>query len=343
MPGRLHEYLEVLAATALVTLGGWFLPLNYHAFGEIYLLAVIALSVRVGPAPAFFAAIVSSAAWDFFLVPPRLAFATPSLDESLLIGIYFGVAVIGGQLASLRLLRERTKLLAASERLHQALFDSVSHELKTPLAVLRSAFDHLGTEDPARRERLISVGGTALHRLDHLVENLLNQTRLESGALRPKMSWCDPQDIVASAQRALEERMEGRPVKINIPPGLPLFFADVALMEQVIGNLLLNAAVHTPPSGEIRVSAGLETASARVFIRVADQGPGIPEELKERIFDKFQRGPAARPGGLGLGLAVARNFMLAQGGEIAVSSSPGQGACFTAFLPLQACGEVPLS
>jgi two-component system sensor histidine kinase KdpD len=265
------------------------------------------------------------------------------LDESLLIGIYFVVAVIGGQLASLRLLRERTKLLAASERLHQALFDSVSHELKTPLAVLRSAFDHLGTEDPTRRERLISEGGTALHRLDHLVENLLNQTRLDSGMLKPKMSWCDPQDIVASAQRALDERMEGRPVKIDIPPGLPLFFADVALMEQVIGNLLLNAAVHTPPSGEILVSAGLETTSARLFIRVADQGPGISEEFQERIFGKFERGPAARPGGLGLGLAVARNFMLAQGGDIAVTSSPGQGSWFTAFLPLQACEEVPLS
>jgi len=343
MHGRFREYVEVLVATALVTIGGWFLPLNFHAFGEIYLLAVIALSLRVGPGPAFFAAIVSSCAWDFFLVPPRLAFATPSVDEGLLIGTYFVVAVIGGQLASLRSLRERAKLLAASERLHQALFDSVTHELKTPLAVLRAAFEHLRSGDPALRERLISEGDTALHRLDHLVENLLNQTRLDSGALRPKLSWCDPNDIVSSARRSLGDRMEGRALKEEIPPGLPLFFADVALMEQVIANLLLNAAVHTPPSGEIRVSAGSEPKSSRVFISVTDQGPGIPEELQARIFEKFQRGPAARPGGLGLGLAVARSFMIAQGGEIAVKSSPGRGACFTAFLPLQPCGEVPNS
>ncbi len=341
MLGRLREYLEVIAVVALVTVGGWFLPLNYHAFGQIYLLAVFALSLRVSWKPAFFAAIVSSGVWDFFLVPPRLAFAAPSPDEGLLIGTYFVAAVIGGQLASLRSLRERAKLLAASERLHQALFDSVSHELKTPLAVLRSACEQLRTDDADRRQKLLAEASSALRRLDHLVENLLNQTRLESGTFKPKMSWCDPTDIVASALRALGERLGGRPVHEDIPPGLPLFFADVALMEQVVANLLLNAAVHTPAGADIRVSAGATEAPPQVFISVADDGPGIPRELQGRLFEKFQRGPDAGPGGLGLGLAVSRSFMVAQGGELAARSLPGRGACFTAFLPLVPCGEVP--
>jgi two-component system sensor histidine kinase KdpD len=323
--------LETIAVIGAVTAVGWFVPLNYHAFGEIYLLVVIALSLRMSRGPAFFAAIVSAAAWDFFLVPPRFEFETPSLDESLLIGIYFVAAVIGGQLASLRTLRERAKLLAASERLHQALFESVAHELKTPLAVLRSACEQLKTVDQARRERLVSEVITAWQRLDHLVENLLNQTRLESGALKPKMGWLDPKDVVASARRHLGD----------IPPGLPLFFADAALMEQVIANLLLNAAVYTPIAGAIRVAAGVHEEPGQVFISVADDGPGIPADVQDRIFEKFQRGPGARPGGLGLGLAIARSFMVAQGGEIAVRSSPGTGTCFTAFLPLVSCGEVP--
>jgi len=113
-------------------------------------------------------------------------------------------------------------------------------------------------------------------------------------------------------------------------------------MEQVIANLLLNAALHTPAGSPIRVSAGLEDPlKCRIFLRVADRGPGLPLELRENLFQKFRRGRAARAGGLGLGLSIVRGFMLAQGGEVVAGDNPEGGACFSVYLPHAPHGNVP--
>jgi two-component system sensor histidine kinase KdpD len=136
-------------------------------------------------------------------------------------------------------------------------------------------------------------------------------------------------------------RLEGREVVVRIPADLPIFLADAALMEQVIANLLLNAAIHTPAPGAIRVSAGSGGEASRIHITVSDEGPGISAEVRGRIFEKFNRGHAPRSGGLGLGLSIVRGFMNAQGGDVTVEAPAGGGARFKLSLPLTAPGDVP--
>ncbi len=339
--GAHADYVKVLGVIGLVTLCGWFSPLSYLALGYIYLLAVIALSTRVSRWPALWGAVLSSVAWNFFFVPPRLSFSVLRFDESLLLATYFVVALIGSQLTALRFAADRAKLLAESERMHQTLLDSVAHELKTPIAVFRTAVEQLGTGDPAKRAQLMEEVRIAVQRLDTVVANLLSQTRLESGVLKPRLDWCDGRDLVAAARRAVGRRLDNHPLTVDIPADFPIILADAALMEQAIAHLLLNAAVHTPPEVPVRVSAGSSAESNSVFISVSDNGPGIPMDLRGRLFEKFSRGPNARVGGLGLGLSIVRGFMNAQGGDVLVESPPGGGARFILSLPLKAPEGVP--
>ena len=333
-----RDYLEVLAVISVVTVVGRFLPLSYTALGHIYLLAVLGLSLRVGRWPVLFAAVASALAWDFFFVSPRMSFAVLNVDDGLLLGTYFVVAIIAGQLTNY--IREHEKLSAESD-LQRTLLDSVSHELKTPLSVLRSAAEQVDTADPKRRAGLSAEISQATRRLDTLVANLLNQTRLESGSLRPQPDWCDARDVVNAARRAAGDALARRAVKTEIPAEMPLFMADMSMMEQALANLLLNAAVHTPEDTPILVSTGVDERGSRVFIAVADSGPGLSPELKENPFQKFRRGRQAPAGGLGLGLSIVRGFVVAQGGTVVAGDRPGGGACFTIYLPYGPHGNVP--
>jgi K+-sensing histidine kinase KdpD len=336
---RVREYAEVLGVIAAVTVVGRFLPLTYTVFGHIYLLAVIGLSLRVGRWPVLFAAVVSALAWDYFFVSPRMSFAVLRLDDALLLGTYFVVAIIAGQLTTY--IREHEKLYAAST-LHRTLLDSVSHELKTPLSVLRSAAEQLETDDVRKRASLKTEILTATRRLDHLVANLLNQTRLESGALKPQLDWCDARDIINAARRSVGDTLEGSPIRTEVPADMPLFKADPAMIEQAVSNLLINAVHHTPAGTPIMIKTGVELRSEWVFISVADRGPGLPAELRESVFQKFRRGSAARAGGLGLGLSIVRGFAVAHGGTVIARPNPGGGACFTIYLPYGPHGSVPI-
>ncbi len=237
---------------------------------------------------------------------------------------------------------EREKLLAESEKLHRTLLDGVSHELKTPLSVLTSAAESLPAADEATRMHLGDEIRTATRRLNRLVNNLLDQTRLESGALHPKLDWCDAHDLVNAALDGVRDSLGKHPFETAVSPDMPLFRADFALMEQVVANLILNAALHTPAGTPIFLAAGVEHERRRIFFTVADRGPGLPEEMRERLFKKFQRGDAARAGGLGLGLSIIRGFVAAQGGEIVAGENPGGGAVFTVYLPHTPHGKVPV-
>ncbi len=267
--------------------------------------------------------------------------AEPSRTERQLMEAFAGQIAQLIERERLRAASEREKLLQESNRLHRTLLDSVSHELKTPLAVLRTAVEKCDTPDAMKRAALVQEMRTATRRLDHLVANLLNQTRLEGGRLEAQMDWCDLRDIIASARRAIGETLAGHRLTLELPSDLPLVLADAPLLEQVLTNLLLNAALHTPADAPIAIGAEVDHAASRLMIAVRDRGPGIPEELADTLFQKFSRGPAARAGGLGLGLSIVKGFMLAQGGGVTVSANPGGGACFTLHLPLVEPAEVP--
>jgi two-component system sensor histidine kinase KdpD len=489
-----REYAEVFGVLAVLTTASWFVVPHsgYLSVGLFYLLAVIALSLRVGPGPVFVAGVVGALTWNFLFIPPTFTFYIGRLEDGLLFATYFVVAIISGQLTArvraqernermregratalfhltqamstartlddavfaalrqadayfgaktalllddgngsalmphfagsfmlsdkergvadwawrnrkkagrftdtlpsaegfhvplvredkavgvlilqmppeaqlslaqrdlaesfgtqlaqlvereeLRAAGEREKLLAESEKLHRTLLDGVSHELKTPLAVLSSAVENLATADDATRATLANEIRTATRRLNRLVNNLLDQTRLESGALKPRLDWCDGHDVVNAAVEGVSELLAGHPFEVSIPKDLPLFRADAALMEQVIANLLLNAALHTPLGTDIFLAAGVDRAKAQIFFTVADRGPGLPEAMRERLFQKFQRGDAAKAGGLGLGLSIIRGFVAAQGGDVVVGENPGGGAVLTVYLPFKEHGDVP--
>jgi len=271
-------------------------------------------------------------------VPPE---ASLSIAQRDLIAVFASQMALFAESEQLREAGEREKLLAESEKLHRTLLDGVSHELKTPLAVLSSVAENIGSATGSTRASLVDEMRTATRRLTRLVNNLLDQTRLESGTLKPKLDWCDTSDLVNAALEGVRESLAGHPLEVDVPQDMPLFRADGALMEQVLANLLLNAALHTPAGTPIFLAAGVEGSRSRVFFTVADRGPGLPPEMHEHLFKKFQRGDAARAGGLGLGLSIIRGFVAAQGGDVVAGENPGGGAVFTVYLPYAPHGDIP--
>jgi two-component system sensor histidine kinase KdpD len=241
----------------------------------------------------------------------------------------------------LRAASEREKLLAESEKLHRALFDSVSHELRTPLAVINASTENLAGADKSLHGQLVNEIRTAVRRLNRLVANLLNQSRLESGMLKPRLDWCSADDIVNAVVENTCDALTGHPLEITVPENLPPVRADFALTEHVLANLLLNAANHTPPATPVFLAAGIEPGGHRFFFRVADRGPGFSPAIHERLFKKFARGDATRMAGLGLGLSIVHGFVAAQGGEVVVDKNPGSGAVITVYLPHSTPKAVP--
>ena len=242
----------------------------------------------------------------------------------------------------LRVVTERERLLAESEKLHCTLLDSVSHELRTPLAVLSTATAKLGTQNETTRAELALEICTATARLNRLVANLLNLNRLESGTLKPRLDWCDLRDVIKDGLKNTTDVLKEHPLTVTLPPGMLLMQADSALLEQAITNLLHNAACHTPAGTPVKIEGGIKNGSEpKIFISISDQGPGLPSELKDARFLKFQRGKQALPGGLGLGLSIVRGFVTIQGGELVACDNPIGGAVFSIYLPYHKPETVP--
>jgi two-component system sensor histidine kinase KdpD len=230
----------------------------------------------------------------------------------------------------------QAKLLAESERLGKTLLNSVSHELRTPLAAITSATS--GLTDPKIRgdaqvqAALLQEIQEATRRLNRLVGNLLSIARLESGHIKPNMEWCDAGDLINTVVKSLANELAGHEVVVSVPPNLPLVKMDFVLMEQVLGNLLLNAVAYTPRGTKVELGAAI--AGQEFTFSVADHGPGLPPESEGRIFDKFYRAPGAPAGGTGLGLSIVKGFVEAQGGRVRAQIRDGGGAVFAVTIPL---------
>jgi two-component system sensor histidine kinase KdpD len=232
----------------------------------------------------------------------------------------------------------QARLAAETERLRSTLLSSVSHDLRTPLASITGAASSLldaGAELPpeARRELLETVHEEA-GRLNRLVANLLDMTRLEAGALHVRKEWLPIEEIVGAALTRMEPRLRGRQLQTRLPPELPLVPVDDVLIEQVLVNLLENAVKYTPNDTPIEVSASADTRE--LTVEVADRGPGLPPGEEERVFEKFRRLEArGRQGGVGLGLAICRGIVAAHGGRTWADNRAGGGAVFRFTLPLE--------
>ncbi len=213
-----------------------------------------------------------------------------------------------------------------SQKLQKALFDSVSHELKTPLAAMSVALQSRRTSEEPDRAELQQ----AVQRLTRTVDHLLDATRLESGLLQPLREWCDPAELVREAvtSSGLKESV----VRINMQNDLPAISVDARLIQQALSALLSNAAAHGGSDKPIEVSAARDGST--LIISVGDRGPGLAPGEENKVFEKFYRGPRTRPGGLGLGLSIARQLVEAHGGELVAQNREGGGARFSIQLPV---------
>jgi two-component system sensor histidine kinase KdpD len=217
------------------------------------------------------------------------------------------------------------------------LLNSISHELRTPLATITGASS--GLEDPAiagdknARDVLVTDIRGAAGRLNRLVENLLDMTRIESGRLSISMEWCDIHDLVNAVKSDLKEEMSRHSLSVFVAQDMPLVKLDAILVQQALANVLLNAAQYTPGGTNIRLSAYCENGN--IVFSIEDEGPGIPHDSMSRIFDKFYRVPGSATGGTGLGLSIVKGFIEAHGGTVDAGERSGGGVRFMLRLPVE--------
>jgi two-component system, OmpR family, sensor histidine kinase KdpD len=342
----LRQYVLTLGVVAGVSLLNIWLEdlLGYQAIALVYLLSIVVLALFVNRGPIIFGAALTAFGWGF-IAPPRFSFHISSFYDKMMMATYFVVSLTIVQLMTrLRAHREaemKTKLLAESERLGRTLLNSVSHELRTPIAAITGAAGGLRASGPLseRQQKLAAEIEFASARLNRVVQSLLSAARIQSGRVRPRPDWCDVADVARVTLGETADLTAGRAVTVKIAPELPLVKMDAVLTGQALGNLLANAAIHTPQGTPVEITARVE--EKHMVIEVADRGPGLPPDQLERIFDLFHRTPGARPGGTGLGLAIVKGFIEAQGGSVTAANRAGGGALFTIRMPANDSPELP--
>ncbi|HVE86170.1 MAG TPA: DUF4118 domain-containing protein [Myxococcales bacterium] len=351
-PGGLRRaawsrYPATVVLVALATGTGVLLRAHLAApdFVMLYLLVIVVVATRFGRGPSLLACALSVPAFDFFFVPPFHTFVVA--DERLLLtfATMFVVGLLISELTSRVRRHEQqarsAELRARTEEMRSSLLSAVSHDLRTPLAAITGAASTLrdarADMDAAQRADLADTICEEAERLERLVANLLEMTRLEAGALEVKREWVPLEELVGSALTRLEALLEGRPIRTPLPPELPLISVDPVLLEQVFYNLLENAAKHTPAGSPVEISA--RVAGDQLVVEVSDEGPGLPAGAESLVFEKFFRGTPRDVRGAGLGLAICRGIVHAHGGTITAQTRPGGGATFRISLPL--AGEPP--
>ncbi|HOI86381.1 MAG TPA: DUF4118 domain-containing protein [Lentimicrobium sp.] len=230
-------------------------------------------------------------------------------------------------------LARKAQFLAESDRLYKTLFNSISHELRIPVAAIMGASDsilNVPAESSLQKE-LFSEIFTASRRLNRLIENLLNMSRLESGRISVKPDWHDINDLVNKVTRDLEDELRPFTLSIRIPDSMPPVFMDFGLMEQVLYNLLYNAAQYAPVASVIELKAASE--GDNLLLELSDRGPGFSEADLPHLFEKFYRASGSKTGGLGLGLSIAKGFTEAHHGTLIAGNYPDGGAWFKLQIP----------
>jgi two-component system sensor histidine kinase KdpD len=266
-------------------------------------------------------------------------------DERRLLDALADQAAVAIERVSLARGLAETRVLAETERLRAALLTSISHDLRTPLAsiigTVSSLRSYADKYEPRERDELLATLQDEAERLNRFVGNLLDMTRLESGAIDLKLDLVDIAEIVGAALQRAGNVLAHHRIEVEIAPDLPMVRLDSILFEQVLFNLLDNAAKYAPPGSRIDIRARRD--GDVVAMDVTDEGPGIPPGDLERIFDKFYRVQAQdrRRAGTGLGLAICRGFIEAQGGHIeARNRRDRSGAVLTVHIPVPEAAEI---
>ena len=220
-------------------------------------------------------------------------------------------------------------------KLYETLLNALSHELRTPISIIIGATDNLllenSTISPEDKKALLTEISTASLKLNHQVENLLNTSRLQSGFLQLKKDWCDINELIHEVIHQLDQQLKHHTIHISVRENIPLFKIDRGLIEQVLYNLISNAALYTPATSSITISAA--AIHEQLLLIVEDNGKGISEKEINKVFDKFYRLDNSAVKGTGLGLSIVKGFIEVHNGNIAVEKSVSGGAKFIIKIP----------
>jgi two-component system, OmpR family, sensor histidine kinase KdpD len=320
--------------------------LDYKIVGYLLLVVVSVLSMFLAILPLLLSAVFSALILNFFFIQPYYTFHISDAEDSLLLFLFFIIALVNAVLT--HKIRRAEKILQVKEgrintmKLYNALLDSLSHELRTPISTIMGAIDTIQSQSvsisQANKENLYSEIEKASLRLNHQVENLLNMSRLESGVIEPNMDWCDVQELVYNVLDHLKDDLQDHKVVVKTDDSLPLFQLDYGLMEQIIFNLVFNASQHTPKGAtiEIKITYHVDAyfdynphKASPCVITISDDGAGFPDAEIAKVFDKFYRLHHSKTGGTGLGLSIVKGFVEAQNGKVTLQNREEGGAVFT--------------
>ena len=361
----------VLGVGATVGIGLALIPvrdqLTSATVALVLVVVVVGAAIVGGAVAAIVTAIAAAITLNVAFIRPYGGLDIASVDDGTELIAFVVVALLVGQLVT-RLVRRRTEVREASEqvraldqrvaqlhdershlarratraeelealdRQRSALLRSVSHDLRTPLASIRAVATDLrdGVEyDDVTRVELLTTVCDEVDRLDRFVANLLSLSRIEAGAFTPERQAVDVAELVNERVRSLAPLLRDVTVRTDLPADLPLVDADYGQLEQVVTNLLANAARHAPSGSDVWIACARDGDDVR--IEVSDQGKGIAPEDAERLFDPFVRGRDSR--GSGIGLAICRSIVEAHGGTISVRRTFGGGATFSFTVPVHA-------
>jgi two-component system sensor histidine kinase KdpD len=341
----MFEYVISMAVVALCSAIAVALRTRFEpsTFAMLYLLGVVGISMHCRRSAAVLNAVASVTAFYYFSVPYHDSFVLQDSDYLItLLGMLVVALVISTLTFKVR--AHAAKVIEAeiafqTEHTRNSLLSAVSHDIKTPLASIYGAATSLLEEkhriEAGERQELIQSIADEAQRLNHVVTNLLEMTRLDAGA-EIKRDWYPLEEIVGAALSRLETSLRGRAVTTTIPTSLPLICVDEVLIEQVFINILENAANYTPAGSRIEISANQDGRNIIVLVR--DSGPGFRQGEEKRVFEKFFRGQTKSVRGAGLGLPIARAIIERHKGTITASNSRRGGALLTIELPI---GGVP--
>lgn len=326
-------------------------------------LPIVAAGLIGGHRPAMITALAGAALFNLAFIPPVGTFKVDAFDDLVALVVFLVVAAAVGTLVAregerrnaaeararelelvneqlVSLQQERARLaedalratvLERVDEERSALLRSVSHDLRTPLSTIRAVATDLlsgAAHDAATRAELLGLVVDEAERLDRLVANLLSLSRIEAGALKPERQAVAIDELVEHAVRRLGRVLEGTRVQVELPP-LPLVDGDYSQIDQVLSNLLENAARHAPPQSTIRI--GGRALEGMVEVWVSDEGAGVADFERERIFEPFRRGEGSASSGVGL--AICKAIVEAHGGHIHADAAPGGGASFSFTVP----------
>lgn len=315
---------------------------EYHVVALILLLVVSILAMFLDILPIISAAVMSALLWNFLFIPPEFTFSISTPQDALLFLMYFVIAVINGfftsKIRKMENLANQRKEREKTLELYNTLFNSLSHELKTPIATIIGSVDVLKNNknkiSEEIREDIYNEIEIASNRLNRQVEHFLDMSRLDSDYIKIQLDWYDVDEIIHRVITANTEQPSQHQLVFNKREDMPLIKIDGPLVEQVLYNIVHNAVQYTPPGSEIIIERRIEEENKVVFT-IKDNGEGFPEDKVDLVFQKFYRLPNTKTGGTGLGLSIAQGFTKAHNGKISLENQSMGGARFDVEIPCE--------